>query len=129
MAADVIRSFAASTLLAPQVAVVIAVDTAWIAAQGSSGKISQGIFMIDNMVRNGSSGEGTLHLHTKCNAGSLIGFEAMPINCIICNISANGAKLTVGTHDVPDEFMLVFKRRCRVVRRTEGQVGVKFVQA
>ena len=80
MAADVIRSFAASTLLAPQVAVVIAVDTAWIAAQGSSGKISQGIFMIDNMVRNGSSGEGTLHLHTKCNAGNLIGFEAMPID-------------------------------------------------
>jgi hypothetical protein len=58
-----------------------------------------------------------------------IGFDALPINCIICNISANGAKLTVGTHDVPDEFMLVFKRRCRVVRRTEGQVGVKFVQA
>lgn len=58
-----------------------------------------------------------------------VGYDALPINCIICNISANGAKLTVGTHDVPDEFMLVFKRRCRVVRRTEGQVGVKFVQA
>jgi hypothetical protein len=50
-----------------------------------------------------------------------------PVNCIICDISASGAKLTVGAHEVPDEFMLVFKRRCRVIRRTDGQVGVKFV--
>lgn len=54
---------------------------------------------------------------------------AAPINCIICDISATGAKLTVGDYDVPDEFMLVFKRRCRVIRRTDGQIGVKFVQA
>ena len=57
------------------------------------------------------------------------GRDALPVNCIICDISATGAKLTVGTHEVPDEFMLVLKRRCRVIRRTEGQVGVKFVQS
>jgi len=56
------------------------------------------------------------------------GRDMLPLNCIICDISATGAKLTVGNHDVPEEFMLVFKRRCRVVRRTDGQVGVKFVQ-
>lgn len=51
------------------------------------------------------------------------------VNCIICDISATGAKLTVGPHEVPDEFILVLRRRCRVVRRTEGQLGVKFVQS
>lgn len=57
------------------------------------------------------------------------GVATTPINCIICDISATGAKLTVGAHEVPDEFMLVFRRRCRVIRRTDGQVGVKFVQS
>ena len=57
-----------------------------------------------------------------------LGGDTTPVNCIICDISATGAKLTVGAHEVPDEFMLVFKRRCRVIRRTDGQVGVKFVQ-
>ena len=80
MSAIVVRGTAAATLPAPQVAVVIAVDTAWVAAQGSSGGISEGVFMMDNMVRNGSFGEGTLALHTKCNVGSLIGFETVPID-------------------------------------------------
>lgn len=51
------------------------------------------------------------------------------VNCIICDISATGAKLTVGSHQVPDEFVLVFRRRCRVIRREDGQVGVRFVQS
>jgi hypothetical protein len=51
-----------------------------------------------------------------------------PMNCIICDISASGAKLTIGTrHEVPDEFTLIMRRRCRVVRRFDGQVGVEFV--
>jgi hypothetical protein len=57
------------------------------------------------------------------------GVAAAPVNCIICDISATGAKLTVGAHEVPDEFMLVLRRRCRVIRRADGQVGVKFVQS
>ena len=57
-----------------------------------------------------------------------LGRDATPVNCIICDVSATGAKLTVGAHEVPDEFMLVFRRRCRVIRRNDGQVGVKFVQ-
>jgi hypothetical protein len=49
--------------------------------------------------------------------------------CIICDISASGAKLTIGVHHaVPDEFTLIFRRRCRVIRREDGQVGVHFVQ-
>jgi hypothetical protein len=58
-----------------------------------------------------------------------LGPATAPVNCIICDISAIGAKLTVGAHEVPDEFMLVFRRRCRVIRRDDGQVGVKFVQS
>jgi len=49
--------------------------------------------------------------------------------CIICDISANGARLTVGDRqELPDEFTLIFRRRCRVVRREDGQIGVQFAQ-
>ena len=48
-------------------------------------------------------------------------------NCIICDISASGAKLTIGPHQVPDEFTLLFRRRCRVVHRFDGQIGIQFV--
>ena len=66
-----------------------------------------------------------LHYLGQVDAGP----NAAPVNCIICDISATGAKLTVGAHEVPDEFMLVLRRRCRVIRRADGQVGVKFVQS
>jgi hypothetical protein len=58
-----------------------------------------------------------------------LGRDATPVNCIICDISATGAKLTIGAQEVPDEFVLVFRRRCRVTRRDDGQVAVKFVQS
>jgi hypothetical protein len=51
------------------------------------------------------------------------------LSCIICDISLGGAKLTVGTQEVPEEFTLWFRRRCRVARRSDGQVGVQFVQS
>jgi hypothetical protein len=50
------------------------------------------------------------------------------LSVIICDISIGGAKLTVGTQEVPEEFTLWFRRRCRVARRADGQVGVQFVQ-
>jgi hypothetical protein len=40
------------------------------------------------------------------------------ISCIISDLSASGAKLTI--HDdaaLPDGFALVFRRNCRIVRR------------
>jgi hypothetical protein len=59
-----------------------------------------------------------------------LGLDVPTLNCIICDISASGAKLTVGVqHEVPDEFTLVFRRRCRVVRRDDGQIGVQFISA
>jgi hypothetical protein len=80
MEANVVRQTFATATLMPQVSIAIAVDTAFIAAQAGDGRISQGVFMVDNRVRNGSTGEGTPGLHTVCNAGSLIGFQVIPID-------------------------------------------------
>src|SRR3954453_3595690 len=72
---------AAAAALTPQTVVTIAVDTAYVAAQQGR-DISQGIYMMDNKVRNGSTGEGTLELSTVCNNGSLIGFNVVPIDLL-----------------------------------------------
>ena len=57
-------------------------------------------------------------------AASYTGYEALrPLAS-----GAGGAKLTVGTQEVPEEFTLWFRRRCRVARRADGQLGVQFVQ-
>jgi hypothetical protein len=50
------------------------------------------------------------------------------VSCIICDIAIGGAKLTIGMQEVPEEFTLWFRRRCRVARRSDGQLGVRFVQ-
>src|SRR5580704_16742509 len=55
------------------------------------------------------------------------GGSAAPLSCIISDISVGGAKLTIGTQEVPEEFTLWFRRRCRVARRSDGQIGVQFV--
>jgi PilZ domain len=49
-------------------------------------------------------------------------------NCVICDISALGAKPTVREQEqLPTEFTLLFRRRCRVVHLFDGQIGVQFV--
>ena len=55
------------------------------------------------------------------------GGSAAPLSCIISDISVGGAKLTIGTQEVPEEFTLLFRRRCRVARRSDGQIGVQFI--
>ena len=70
-----------SMALNPQTAITIAVDTAYVAAQQGQ-NISQGIYMMDNRVRNGSQGEGTLELSTMSFNGSLVGFNVVPINAL-----------------------------------------------
>jgi len=77
--ASVSRGTAAS--LSPQTSITIAVDTAYVAAQQGR-NISKGIYMVDNRLRNGSTGEGTLELSTTCNNGDLIGFNAVPIDIL-----------------------------------------------
>lgn len=59
--------------------ITIAVDTAYVAAQQGR-NIGAGVYMMDNTISNGSSGEGQMELHTKVPVGSTIGFDSVPIN-------------------------------------------------
>jgi hypothetical protein len=69
----------ATTSLNPQTAITIAVDTAYVAAQNGQ-NISQGVYMMDNQLDAGSTGEGTVELSTHTEDGSLIGFNSVPLN-------------------------------------------------
>jgi hypothetical protein len=82
--AQVTSAAASATALSPQTSITIAVDTAYVAAQQGR-NIAQGIYMMDNMVHNGSTGEGTLELTTVTNNGSLIGFNVVPIDILAAN--------------------------------------------
>lgn len=73
------RAVTAGGIPNPQTQIAIAVDTAYIARPGGQA-ISAGICMMDNRLSLGSSNEGTQELHTCCNQGDLIGFEAYPID-------------------------------------------------
>ncbi|HYI13496.1 MAG TPA: hypothetical protein VEK57_30915 [Thermoanaerobaculia bacterium] len=78
-AAQVTGPVRRTSALNPQVAITIAVDTSYVASQGG-GLITQGVYMFDNQLDNGSSGEGTLELSSMVNAGDLIGFNIVPVN-------------------------------------------------
>ena len=58
---------------------------------------------------------------------------ALPTRCYVQDISRVGAKLTVFSASVPDEFTLHFNRkgdakvRCRVTSRTGPNCAVEFV--
>jgi hypothetical protein len=58
-----------------------------------------------------------------------LGADSAALSCIICDISATGAKLTIGQREVPEEFTLVFRRRCRIVHHLDGQIGVQFIKS
>jgi hypothetical protein len=82
--AQVTSAASSATGLSPQTSITIAVDTAYIAAQQGR-NITQGVYIMDNMVRNGSTGEGSLELATVTNDGSLIGFNVVPIASLSAN--------------------------------------------
>ena len=58
---------------------------------------------------------------------------ALPRDCMITDISKQGARLFADGVDVPDRFQLVISgdsgvtRDCRVVWRLGGEIGVTFV--
>jgi hypothetical protein len=63
----------------PQTFIEIAVDTSYVISQQGQ-NIGAGVYMIDNQVNNGSTGEGQTELSTVCNVGDLIGFSVNPID-------------------------------------------------
>ncbi|HEX8131768.1 MAG TPA: hypothetical protein VF527_21915 [Pyrinomonadaceae bacterium] len=77
--AEAIVSGPVRAKLNPQTAITIAVDTEYVASQQGQ-NISQGIYMFDNQLNAGSTGEGTLELFTQTADESLIGFNVVPMN-------------------------------------------------
>ena len=70
---------AAAVVACPQTEIQIALDTAYLIGQGGSFP-STGIYMIDNEVDNGSTGEGSMELSTVVPAGNYIGWNVFPID-------------------------------------------------
>jgi hypothetical protein len=60
---------------------------------------------------------------------------ALPRDCMITDISKQGARLFADGSEVPDQFVLLIsgegengsRRECRVVWRLGGEIGVTFV--
>lgn len=77
---------------AVQTAVTIALDTQYLISQ-PPGQVSAGIYMFDNRLNNGSSGEGSLELSTVCNVGDIMSFEVVAINDLMGN-EADSVKIT-----------------------------------
>ena len=49
-------------------------------------------------------------------------------SCLILDLSDNGAKLViVRAGDLPEEFTLFLPRRCRIARRLDEEIGVRFI--
>jgi PilZ domain len=67
--------------------------------------------------------------------GLMVGIDKSIIGpCTVCNVSATGARLKLEMSEgVPDEFELLLSRnaplhrRCKVVWRSESNIGVRFV--
>lgn len=65
--------------------------------------------------------------------GGTIMFGVATVDCIIRNLSENGASLEIGSAvGVPDDFILIIKpeslkRKCKVAWRSADRVGVQFL--
>jgi hypothetical protein len=63
----------------PQTQISIVIDTAFIVATAGN-NINTGVYMMDDQLNSGSSGEGQLELSTVCPVGNLIGFTVYPLD-------------------------------------------------
>ncbi|HEY0314229.1 MAG TPA: hypothetical protein VGC56_17275 [Allosphingosinicella sp.] len=62
----------------PSASIVIAIDTAFVVA--NAGQVESGIYMFDNQVTNGSTGEATMELCSVVPTGSKIGWNSLAID-------------------------------------------------
>ncbi len=72
--------------------------------------------------------------HVQCPAWVELGGALPRRECILCDLSDRGARLTIAApNDLPEEFTLLFSadgtrnRHCRVVWRSDAQIGVEFL--
>jgi len=71
-----------STPVIPARVINVAVDTVFLYSQTSGQYAGQGIYMMDNNVVGGSTGEGTEELSSKVTAGFGVGFNVFPIDAL-----------------------------------------------
>jgi len=64
----------------PQAAIQIAVDTQYVVGQGGGDNLTTGVYLVDNEIENGSTGEGTMNLYTVVPTETFISWTAFPIN-------------------------------------------------
>jgi hypothetical protein len=74
-----LEASAAAHSVIPSLVINIVVDTEQLYHQ-SSPFIQDGIYMMDNQLINGSTGEGTLELSSLVRGGGFVGFNIMPID-------------------------------------------------
>jgi hypothetical protein len=62
------------------------------------------------------------------------GDGSSPVSCTMLDVSRTGARLAIeNSNDIPAEFTLLLtgtgavRRKCRVMRRSNGEIGVQFV--
>jgi len=72
--------------------------------------------------------------HLQCAAWVDLGWAVPQRECILSDVSDRGARLTIAApNDLPEEFTLLFaadgsrQRHCRVVWRSDAQIGVEFL--
>ena len=66
--------------------------------------------------------------------GAVLSDHTLLSACTVLDVSASGARIQLQTpNDIPDKFILLLskngkvRRQCQVVRRTEIELGVRFV--
>src|SRR3974377_1717490 len=98
----------------------------WLLAVCGEGEEAQmGLFQRDSLRELRDSRRHEIHYLAQIDRDGVLS----PLSCIIWDISDSGARLTVADdQQVPDEFTLLLRRRCRGVRRYDGQVGVVFMR-
>lgn len=75
-----LRSSFSTTSIIPARVINVAVDTAFLYSQTSGQYAGVGIYMMDNNVDGGSTGEGGLELASQVTAGFGVAFNVFPID-------------------------------------------------
>ncbi len=83
----------------PNIYISIAVDCAFIVSQKGE-TIETGIYMMDNMVSMGSANQGSMDLNSVGNAGWLIGWNVVPIDPNLTNLSVEITFIQICTGSV-----------------------------
>ena len=93
-------SFTTSSVIPARV-INVAVDTVYLYSQTSGQYAGTGVYMMDNNVVGGSTGQGTEELNSQVTAGFGVGFNVFPIDALGAqgdSVSIVGMELSDGTN-------------------------------